>query len=469
MQHLDSLERYAEALEQADSAIDHTPTLLDLYMAKARVYKHVGDYGEAARLLDYARELDTADRYVNSKCVKYTLRAGDVKRAEELATLFLRESNTSPMEQLSEMQCYWFLTEEASALLANGAVGKALAKLHQVEKGFAQITDDQLDFHGYCVRKVTLSAYLDMMQFGDSLHAQKAYIRAALMAIRTYVQLHDTPLGSDAASALDPKMAGMSAGERKKYLNKQRKAAAKAAAKAKEESKGKGKGKGGGGSSGSEKKDKKGDGTGSNDPDHFAKTKTPLEDALKWLQPLLTVAKDQLAVHLAAVEVHSRRGRPLLVLRAVKRANAIAPNDPRLHLARVHLARMCEKAKEEQSLPPAVLQVVAEEGSKLTHGGQSAAKLQADFVAALSDAPEPLVHALIASRVALLLSPDDSVAAIKLVAGATPGKSCSVSEAAEIYMGTLQMSRGSEEEVTLLATMRDRLHAVFPLAPAFRT
>lgn len=113
-QHYDYLGEHEKALELVGSAIDHTPTVLELYMAKAKVLKHVGDLAEAAKVLDYARSLDTADRYINSKAVKYMLRAGEVDRAEELAGLFTREAGQSPMEQLTDMQCLWFMTEEAA-------------------------------------------------------------------------------------------------------------------------------------------------------------------------------------------------------------------------------------------------------------------------------------------------------------------------------------------------------------------
>jgi hypothetical protein len=40
--------------------------------------------------MDAGRDLDTADRYLNCKAVKYCLRAGNVARAETLAAMFTR-------------------------------------------------------------------------------------------------------------------------------------------------------------------------------------------------------------------------------------------------------------------------------------------------------------------------------------------------------------------------------------------
>lgn len=42
--------------------------------------------------MDEAQALDTADRFINSKCAKYLLKAGLVKEAEEMCAKFTRVS-----------------------------------------------------------------------------------------------------------------------------------------------------------------------------------------------------------------------------------------------------------------------------------------------------------------------------------------------------------------------------------------
>ena len=44
--------------------------------------------------MEEARTLDTADRYVNCKCVKYLLRINQVDKAVETAGLFTRVRGT---------------------------------------------------------------------------------------------------------------------------------------------------------------------------------------------------------------------------------------------------------------------------------------------------------------------------------------------------------------------------------------
>ena len=89
-QHHSHLSRHAKALELLDTAITHTPTLPELHMLKARVLKRCGDPYGAARCMDEARLLDLQDRFLNTKCGKYRLRAGMVEEASDILGLFTK-------------------------------------------------------------------------------------------------------------------------------------------------------------------------------------------------------------------------------------------------------------------------------------------------------------------------------------------------------------------------------------------
>lgn len=88
-QHYSFLEQHRKAIEMLDYAVAHTPTLPELYMAKAKIFKRVGDPYGAVRSMDEARKLDGQDRFINTKCGKYRLRAGMVNEAEEVYGLFI--------------------------------------------------------------------------------------------------------------------------------------------------------------------------------------------------------------------------------------------------------------------------------------------------------------------------------------------------------------------------------------------
>lgn len=48
--------------------------------------------------MDEAQALDTADRFINSKCAKYMLKAGMIKEAEEMCSKFTRVRNARKAE-----------------------------------------------------------------------------------------------------------------------------------------------------------------------------------------------------------------------------------------------------------------------------------------------------------------------------------------------------------------------------------
>ena len=65
-----------------------------------------------------------------------------------------------------------------------GDLGRALKRFLAVEKHYSDISEDQFDFHSYCLRKMTLRSYVDMLKFEDRLHSFPYFHKAAIRAIR---------------------------------------------------------------------------------------------------------------------------------------------------------------------------------------------------------------------------------------------------------------------------------------------
>lgn len=161
--------------------------------------------------MNEARELDLQDRFINSKCAKYMLRAGQIEEAEKILALFTRKE-VSAVQDLTDMQCHWFHIEEGYAYLRQKNYGKALKRFHVTQKIFDDIYDDQFDFHGYCLRKMTIRAYIKyvyctfiilvdtyfdasfrMLRFEDNLRQHHYYITAAKGAVEAYLAIADKP------------------------------------------------------------------------------------------------------------------------------------------------------------------------------------------------------------------------------------------------------------------------------------
>ncbi|XP_070236337.1 N-alpha-acetyltransferase 16, NatA auxiliary subunit isoform X5 [Bos mutus] len=358
-QHFDKLGQYSLALDYINAAIASTPTLIELFYMKAKIYKHMGNLREAVKWMDEAQSLDTADRFINSKCAKYMLRANMIKEAEEMCSKFTREG-TSAMENLNEMQCMWFQTECISAYQRLGRYGDALQKCHEVERHFSEITDDQFDFHTYCMRKMTLRAYVDLLRLEDILRRHGFYIKAARSAIEIYLKLYDNPLTSESKQQ-ERNSENLSAKELKKMLSKQRRAQKKAKVEevrkhVEREHQPKNQKK---------KQDEEEETSGFKEellPEKLERIENPLEEAIKFLIPLKNLVADNIDTHLLAFEIYFRKGKFLLMLQSVKRAFAINRNNPWLHEC---LIKFSKSVSNHSNLPDIVSKVLSQEMQKI--------------------------------------------------------------------------------------------------------
>lgn len=83
----------------------------DSFLVFLPASQHAGNIKEAARWMDEAQALDTADRFINSKCAKYMLKAGLVKEAEEMCSKFTRVRGQGKWRRLEPNACArqkWF-------------------------------------------------------------------------------------------------------------------------------------------------------------------------------------------------------------------------------------------------------------------------------------------------------------------------------------------------------------------------
>jgi peptide alpha-N-acetyltransferase len=336
---------HKRALDLLEVAFKHTPTLPEIYMAKAMVLKRAGDPLGAAYAMEEARLLDGQDRFLNGKAAKYWLRAGNVAKAEELLALFTKKDTTA-VQDLTDMQCLWFLQEEGAAHTRSGALGMALKRYQALVTVFQEYEDDQYDFHSYCMRRMTFSYYLSLLEYEDRLRAHPAFLRTALAAIDIYVRIADDP------GLTEEKLTPEEEAERKKAAKK----AAKAEAKARKAAQNAG--------------EKKEEGPVPDaDPrgDALLKTETPIEDALKLWKPLSIHHARNPATWVAGYALHARSGEFAKALRDLRRAAALDLNAAGLLPALVDFRLRLKDAKlapEVQGAIDAVLPSLIEGEAK---------------------------------------------------------------------------------------------------------
>jgi hypothetical protein len=103
------------------------------------------------------------------------------------------QEGEAPLHNLIDMQALSYLLEISEAYLRTQQPGPALKTLHTIEKIYLDELEDQLDFHSYCTRKLTLRAYANSMRAADEWHSHKHYVRSAQLLVQLYVKLAAEP------------------------------------------------------------------------------------------------------------------------------------------------------------------------------------------------------------------------------------------------------------------------------------
>eukprot|EP00826_Nyctotherus_ovalis_P053654 TRINITY_DN6998_c0_g1_i12.p1 TRINITY_DN6998_c0_g1~~TRINITY_DN6998_c0_g1_i12.p1 ORF type:complete len:248 (-),score=88.73 TRINITY_DN6998_c0_g1_i12:380-1123(-) len=195
--HFDQQGDYGKALELIIQAIDHTPTLVEAYTVKARIHKHAKEMDKAAEEYEKASRMDQADRYLNSRCSKYLIRAGKTEEAEKMMAHFAREINGEL--NVHEMQCMWYELELGLQYEREGKLAKSFAMYRYIEQHFDTMYDDQFDYHYYALKKGNINAYLQMIKWEDNLYSHKYFMPSALGLLRCYLKAHKIAEKSDKA------------------------------------------------------------------------------------------------------------------------------------------------------------------------------------------------------------------------------------------------------------------------------
>lgn len=353
-QHYDRIGLRNKALGISEKAIETSPETVECYLVKARILKHLGDTISAVNTMDKVRSMELSDRYLNTKCTKYGLRADMMKEAEGWIGLFTRDGDHGGAQALYEMQSMWFELEAAESHLRCGEYSQAFKKFTAVDRHIADMVEDQFDFHSYCLRKVTLRSYVSLLRFEDRIRGHRYYERAAVGMVRVLLSLADLPeqqLYAYAGEHADIEgFANMTESERKKAISKKKKRQAKLKNSAQKSG-----GKNHSGTASSEAKTngtKKTEANGNSnsekpktnpgfmdlDPEGTELVKTSLEvkdgkggaleKAVGYIREMENHLSGKLATHILAFEVAIRRKFYLQALRAVKRAQKIDAEHP---------------------------------------------------------------------------------------------------------------------------------------------
>lgn len=201
-----------------------------------------------------------------------------------------------------------------------------------VTKHFDDFQEDQFDFHSYCLRKVTLRAYISVLRYEDVVYGHDFFCQAAEGIIRIYLHLYDKPACNETE---EPDYSKMSAADRKKAKAIARKKK-KASEKKEEDKKTK--------EASVENGNKQNQKLGKNavvDEDPLGKEylkKDPLSEAKKYSLMLAKYAPKNLRTWILQYDVAMRRKKPMLAMQALFKARSLDPDDSELFLRTVDFA-----------------------------------------------------------------------------------------------------------------------------------
>ncbi|KAG4303848.1 hypothetical protein PORY_002736 [Pneumocystis oryctolagi] len=322
-QHYDHLRKIEKALMYIDKAIEHTPTLVELYMTKARIYKHAGNSQLAMSFLNDARKLDLQDRYINTKCAKYMLRNNHNKEAVDILSLFVKTDIIGgPVEDLVDMQCIWFIFEDGASFFRQKKYNIALKRFETIRKIFDIWNDDQFDFHSYSLRRGTIRAYTDCLKWEDCLFSHPCYLKAAKLAINIYMLLYDQPNLKNNFNCTD-----LTSFDNKKTLKQTENIKFQNNLDAKKIKK--------------ENERENNIQNVDDDPNgnKLIQTENPLEEAFRFLLPLQPFSINNIHVYIMEFEIYFRQKKYLKALKSILNAQKLDSYHPELHLKIIYFKK----------------------------------------------------------------------------------------------------------------------------------
>ena len=155
----------SEAMTFVNRAIEQTPTLLELYTLKGKIYQKSGDREKAAQLHEEARNLDKADRAINAISAMHTLKNGNVELGTGIMDIFVKDCGYDV--SIHDNQTMWFEQMTGRAHFINKDYRKALKELKYVQLHAEHMVQDHYDYYQYTMRKFTLKTFEDLLTFAD--------------------------------------------------------------------------------------------------------------------------------------------------------------------------------------------------------------------------------------------------------------------------------------------------------------
>lgn len=181
-------ELYTKSIEFINKAIEHTPTVVELYIHKAKLYQRMGNPKEAAKLTEEARNLDLADRYLNAHSSKYLFKNNKVQQANETMALFSRDQDSEKLN-VHEMATLWYEFHCGMSHFRTNELRQSLKQLSYLEKHFQFMFDDCCDFFYCSMRRGTVMHFLQMWKWQNNIYQGKWPIKSCIHLLKLMARI----------------------------------------------------------------------------------------------------------------------------------------------------------------------------------------------------------------------------------------------------------------------------------------
>ncbi|CAF4348649.1 unnamed protein product [Rotaria magnacalcarata] len=259
---------------------------------------------------------------------------------------------------------------------------------------------------------MVLCAYVDMLNLEDHIKGHRFFRQAAEIAVEIYIRLYDHPV-SEQDDDTNNTLANMSAAEAKKHKNKLRKQQLReqqekqklmeAERRKKEFQRSRNK-------EDAEEEKVKEEEIVAEKLEHCEK---PLEEAMRFLQPLEDFSGNFIQTHYLGFEVYYRRKKHLLMLRCLKRMKKIDANNAKLHSCLMKFLKLVETEPiADERIRTLIEDELKTFGVKQGDSTKNIEELNEEFIKNHSNS---LSHRAEAAKIMFLINPTNNVKAIEFL------------------------------------------------------
>ncbi len=175
-QHYDFFKELEKSLKYINKAIDNTPSIVEFYMLKSKILKHLLLYEESSLAMKKAKELDLSDRYLNAKHAKSALKNCELDKSREIMEEFVK--NPLLEENMKRTQCMWYETECGYCYLKTNLILHSHRMFKSILMQVDNMFEDQNDFYNYSLRRYMLNDFFALIKFMNKIYSGKYLLNA---------------------------------------------------------------------------------------------------------------------------------------------------------------------------------------------------------------------------------------------------------------------------------------------------